>query len=413
MPLFAFQKPEKKKPSETEIFLKGKSVDDIFKILDQYKDGIIPQDILAVLYNHKDSSVRYRALASLRNNPGLDKGIVDAYLNLSFKDKEAKIRSLALDMYLSLNVWYKNLKNNRSKLTESVCEKATQDPDEAIRAKGAFYTLQLPEHWDREKSVIVLASYAKNPFLKSKARKKVVDRLVNHPNFMVRYHLASNPNLKNPVIFKKLSQDDSSPVRAILALNSSKNEETETTLSKDSDALVLYLMSVFCSHENAYLLKDIKLRVHTWIQLKRKELNKTLAQKRFDITTSQNDKKQDRLKKAIDRIETILSENQQSINFEPALEDVDESIFTELTFEADPWNQLYLTGLEFQHLNDPVIGLSQHTCRQYLHNINDREVLFWGYIDSILFKPFLATSFLGNLEMSFLKPNMEGNYGRE
>ena len=138
-----------------------------------------------------------------------------------------------------------------------------------------------------------------------------------------------------------------------------------------------------------------------------------MEQKRFDITTGQDEKKQGRLKKAMDRIETILSENQQSINFEPALEDADESIFTELTFEASPWNQLYLTGLEFQHLNDPVIGLSQHTCRQYLHNTNDREVLFWGYIDSILFKPFLATSFLGNLEMSFQKPDMEGNYGRD
>ena len=413
VPLFAFKTPEEDPPSETEKYLKGKSVDEISKILDQYKDGIIPRVILPVLFKHEDSLIRYQALASLRNNPGLNKGAVDTYLDLSFKDKEAKIRSLALDMYLSLNVWYKNLKSNRNDMTELVCKKATQDPDEAIRAKGAFYTSQLPEHWDREKSVIVLASYAKNPFLKSKARKKVVDRLVNHPNFMVRYHLASNPNLKNPVIFKKLSQDDSSPVRAILALNSSKNEETEPTLSKDSDALVLYLMSVFCSHENAYLLKDIKLRVHTWIQLKRKELNKKLAQNRFDITTGQNDKKQDRLKKAIDRIETILSENQRAINFEPTPDDSDESIFTELTFEASPWNQLYLAGLEFQHLNDPVIGLSQHTCRQYLQNINDREVLFWGHIDSILFKPFLATSFLGNLEMSFLKPNMEGNYGRE
>tara|TARA_B100001750_G_scaffold244399_1_gene261658 strand:+ start:1314 stop:2552 length:1239 start_codon:yes stop_codon:yes gene_type:complete len=412
MPLFAYERTEEV-PTETEKFLKSKSVDEIFKILDQYKDGIIPQDILAVLYNHKDSSVRYRALASLRNNPGLHKGIVDAYLKLSFKDKESKIRSLALDMYLSLNIWYKNLKSNRSYETETVCKKAAQDPDEAIRAKGAFYTSKLPNQWNREKSVIVLASYAKNPFLKSKARKKVVDELVDHPNFMVRYHLASNPNLKNPVIFKKLSQDDSSPVRAILALNASKNEETEVTLSKDRDALVLYLMSVFCSHENAYLLKDIKLRVHTWIQLKRKELNKKLTQNRFEITISKNDKKQDRLKKAIDRIETILSENQQAINFEPTPDYSDESIFTELTFEDSLWNQLYLTGLEFQHLNDPVIGLSQYTCRHYLHNINDREVLFWGHIDSILFKPFLATSFLGNLEMSFLKPNMEGNYGRE
>ena len=119
-----------------------------------------------------------------------------------------------------------------------------------------------------------------------------------------------------------------------------------------------------------------------------------------------------RLKKDIHRLETILSENQQSVNFEPNLEDSDESIFSELMFEASPWNQLYLTGLEFQHLNDPVIGLSQHICRHHLLNTNDREVLFWGYIDSILFKPFLATSFLGNLEMSFLKPNMEGNYGR-
>jgi hypothetical protein len=316
-------------------------------------------------------------------------------------------------MSLSINVWGKNLKNNRNFLTELFCEKATQDPDEAIRAKGAFYTSQLPKHWDHEKSVIVLASYAKNSFLRLKARKKVVERLVDHPNSIVRYHLASNPNLKNPVIFKKLSQDDFSPVRAILALNSSKNEETETTLSKDNDALVLYLMSVFCSHENAYLLKDIKLRVHTWIQLKRKELSKKLEQKRFDITTGQDEKKQGRLKKAIDRIETILSENQQSINFEPNLEDSGESIFSELIFEASPWNQLYLTGLEFQHLNDPVIGLSQHICRHHLLNTHDREVLFWGYIDSILFKPFLATSFLGNLEMSFLKPNMEGNYGRE
>ena len=302
-------KAPKKPPSETEKFLKAMSVDEIFKVLNQYEDGIIPQGLLSVLHNHQDSSIRYQVLASLRNNPELGKK-VEFYLLPGIKDKEPRLRSLALDMSLSLNVWYKNLKNNRNWLTDNFCEEATQDPDETIRAKGAFYTSQLPEHWDREKSVIVLASYAKNPFLKSKARKKVVDRLVNHPNFMVRYHLASNPNLKNPVIFKKLSQDDSSPVRAILALNSSKNEETETTLSKDSDALVLYLMSVFCSHENAYLLKDIKLRVHTWIQLKRKELNKKLAQNRFDITTGQNDKKQDRLKKAIDRIETILSENQ-------------------------------------------------------------------------------------------------------
>ena len=405
-------KDQKKPPSETEKFLKAMSVDEIFKVLNQYEDGIIPQGLLSVLHNHKDSSIRYQVLASLRNNAELGKK-VEFYLLPGIKDKEPRIRSLALDMSLSLNVWYKNLKNNRNWLTENFCEEATQDPDESIRAKGAFYTSQLPEHWYREESLIVLASYAKNPFLKLKARKKVVDKLIDHPNFMVRYHLASNPNLKNPVIFKKLSQDNFSPVRAILALNLSKNEETEITLSKDNDALVLYLMSVFCSHEHAYLLKDIKLRVQTWIQLKRKELSKKLEQKRFDVTSGHNEEKYVRLKKDIHRLETILSENQQSVNFEPNLEDSDESIFSELRFEANSWNQLYLTGLEFQHLNDPVIGLSQHICKHLLLNINDREVLFWGYIDSILFKPFLATSVLGNLEMSFLKPNMEGNYGRE
>ena len=412
MAFWSYKTPPEKPPSETEKFLKGMSVDEIFKVLNQYEDGIIPQGLLSVLHNHQDSSIRYHVLASLRNNPELGKN-VEFYLLPGIKDKELRIRSLALDMSLSLNVWYKNLKNNRNWLTDNFCEEATQDPDETVRAKGAFYTSQLPEHWYREESLIVLASYAKNPFLKLKARKKVVDKLIDHPNFMVRYHLASNPNLKNPVIFKKLSQDNFSPVRAILALNSSKNEETETTLSKDNDALVLYLMSVFCSHEHAYLLKDIKLRVQTWIQLKRKELSKKLEQKRFDVTSGHNEEKYGRLKKDIDRLETILSENQQSVNFEPNLEDSDESIFSELRFEASPWNQLYLTGLEFQHLNDPVIGLSQHICKHRLLNINDREVLFWGYIDSILFKPFLATSFLGNLEMSFLKPNMEGNYGRE
>ena len=120
VPLFAFKTPEEDPPSETEKYLKGKSVDEISKILDQYKDGIIPRVILPVLFKHEDSLIRYQALASLRNNPGLNKGAVDTYLDLSFKDKEAKIRSLALDMYLSLNVWYKNLKSNRNEMTYAV-----------------------------------------------------------------------------------------------------------------------------------------------------------------------------------------------------------------------------------------------------------------------------------------------------
>ncbi len=43
MPLFAYERTEEV-PTETEKFLKSKSVDEIFKILDKYKDGIIPKD---------------------------------------------------------------------------------------------------------------------------------------------------------------------------------------------------------------------------------------------------------------------------------------------------------------------------------------------------------------------------------
>ena len=73
MPFWLNNKALKKPPSETEKFLKAMSVDEIFKVLNQYEEGIIPQGLLSVLHDHQDSSIRYHVLASLRNNPELGK----------------------------------------------------------------------------------------------------------------------------------------------------------------------------------------------------------------------------------------------------------------------------------------------------------------------------------------------------
>ena len=82
---------------------------------------------------------------------------------------------------------------------------------------------------------------------------------------------------------------------------------------------------------------------------------------------------------------------------------------SELSLDLIPWNQLHLTGLQFQHLNDPVISLSQTIWKQYIQFTTKEEVLFWEYIESIMFKPFFLNPCLGTTEEVTFYPGFKND----
>ena len=405
---------EGKKPKlRTNQYLNSLNSWELEKLIRSYEGGVIPPEVVQVLSNSKDPKIRRLMLSTFSDNPEKNKKIEVSILNGIVDDDEG-IRSLALDMSLSMNIWIKDLKNNRSSFTQKMCMQALNDSSDQIRSKAAFYTLKLPKQWHDEVSSAVLAGFAKNPYLTIKDRTEVANILVDHKDFRVRYALASNSAIKNPLVIEKLAKDLFPAVRGVLALNPYKSFEVEKRLSQDSNALVLYLLSISCSHENSQVLKELIQRVRYWIKVKKEELKKekTDLVTKLDKSNLLNKNKRTRLEKKLKAIISLL-ENEtlvpeiSSFSFEAG------GLFLDkLSLDFHSWNVLHLMGLEHQHLNDSSISISQIIWKCSVKNSGVKEILFWQYIDRILCKPFLLNTFGDNPEIDFLTKMTREEYGR-
>ena len=404
----------KKIETKNRKYLDSLSIEDLKKLVRTYEDGIIPPEVIQVLNNSRDPRIRRLTLESLSNQP--DKGTKIEYSILNaISDEDEGIRLLALDMSLSMNIWIKNLKNNRTPLTQKVCLKALNDSSERIRSKAAFYTLKLPSEWHKDSSPIVLAGFAKNPYLTIKDRTEVSNLLVEHKDFRVRYALASNSAIKNPLVIEKLSKDLSPAVRAVLSLNSNKSTEVEKRLSQDSNALVLYLLSISCSHENSQVLRDLIQRVRYWIEVKKEKLRKDKEELLEQLSKPHllNDKKRTNLERKLMKIKSLLENETLVPEFDSFKSEADELFLDELSSDFHNWNLLHLMGLEHQHLNDSSISISQIIWKCSVKNTGIKEILFWQYLDRILCKPFLLNTFGDNPEIDFLTQITKEEYGRD
>ena len=399
-----------------EEYLKSLNSDDVERLVDSYiknyDEPFIHEDVVAALNKSDNPKIRKIILSQCINHPEIGKS-VEHHILRSISDSNEGIRSLALDMSLSLNLWIHNLKNNRSSFTQRICFIALKDSSENIRSKAAFYTMKLPKEWKKETSPIVLAGIAKNPYLSVKDRNEVSQFLVDHKDFRVRYALSSNSSIKNPLIIDKLCKDSSPAVRAVLSLNPNKSFENEDYLTEDNNALVLYLLSISCSHQNSRVLKKVLNRVRDYV--KRKFLD--LKTEKIYITERLNNP--DLSKKVKKTLETKISEINAILDDEARPVELD---FTEPEndiFISNPdlnfqhWNALHLMGLENQHLNDSYISISQIIWKCSVKNKGIRDIKFWQYIERILFKPFLLNSFGDNPEIDFLTQMTKEEYGRD
>ena len=152
---------EGKKPKlRTNQYLNSLNSWELEKLIRSYEGGVIPPEVVQVLSNSKDPKIRRLMLSTFSDNPEKNKKIEVSILN-GIVDADEGIRSLALDMSLSMNIWIKDLKNNRSSFTQKICMQALNDSSDQIRSKAAFYTLKLPKQWQDEVSSAVLAGLPK------------------------------------------------------------------------------------------------------------------------------------------------------------------------------------------------------------------------------------------------------------
>lgn len=393
-----------------ENYIKGLNSTELKRLVES-ADTFIDKEVIEVLNASEDPDLRRLVLTKCQNHPEIGKRI-EIFIERAIFDKDQSIRNLALDMSLSINLWIKNLKSARTNFTQKMCFLALNDTDANIRSKAAFYTLKLPKDWKKESESVVLAGFAKNPYLSVKDRKEVAECLVNHNDFRVRYALSSNSSIKNPLIISKLARDTSSPVRAVLSLNPDKGSDTENYLAKDKNPLVLYLLSISCSHQNSKVLRKVIKRTRSYIQTKFLELN---AQKIFLLKElgkpSLEAKARKKLEKKLSAVNSILEDEAKLVEL-----DIDKSDSTFFSEEADldfhHWNALHLMGLENQHLNDSSISISQIIWKCSIKNSGIKEIKFWQYIDRILCKPFLLNTFGDNPEIDFLTQMTKEEYGR-
>jgi len=397
-------------------YLEGLNPGEVERFIDSYTNNydnsFIESDLIRALTESVNPKLRKLVLIQCKNHPEIGKR-VEAHIRRSIKDPNEGIRSLAFDMSLSMNLWIHSLQSNRSPFTQLICSTALKDSSENIRSKAAFYTMKLPDAWKKETSPLVLAGFAKNPYLSVKDRNEVSQLLVDHKDFRVRYALSSNSSIKNPLVINKLCKDTSSAVRAVLSLNPNKSSENEDYLTEDNNALVLYLLSISCSHQNSKVLKKVLKRVRDYIARKFLELKSekiSLTEGLNKLSLSKKGKKT--LENRLLEVNALLEDEARPVELD--FKELENDIFksdSDLNFQH--WNALHLMGLENQHLNDAYISISQIIWKCSVKNKGIKEIKFWQYIERILFKPFLLNTFGDNPEIDFLTQMTKEEYGRD